>query len=269
MPMKLWLTLFTLTAALSALAELAKPFPAHWGEPPKIQTRDYRELPDGYGHGSSTLANWIKTNLAKDAASAGGSKPAAPEPLFACDFSKLPAGPLPESFLVMQGEFTVKDLGTNQVLELPGSPLDSYSVLFGPVTNANIAVAARVFGTAKGRRQPTFGVGAGGVAGYKLQIAPAKKLAELLLDAQVVASAPFTWESGAWTHCRLQIRKTGDAAWRVSAKAWNDGGPEPKEWLISHDTREAPIAGQASVLGSPFAGTPIWYDDLKVSGAGE
>lgn len=262
--MKIWLSLFTLAAALSALAELAKPFPAHWGEPPKVQTRDYRPLPDGYGHGSSTLANWIKTNLTKDAAAAGGSKPATPEPLFACDFSKLPGGPLPEPFLIMQGEFTVKDLGTNQVLELPGSPLDSYSVLFGPVTNANISIEARVFGTAKGRRLPTFGVGTGGVAGYKLQIAPAKKLAELLLDAQVVASAPFTWESGAWTQCKLQVRMTGDNAWRVEAKAWKTGEAEPTDWLLFFDAKEAPISGQASVLGSPFAGTPIWYDDLRV-----
>ena len=66
--MKILLTLFCLIA-MTTLAESAKPFPAHWGEPPKIQTRDYRELPEGYGHGSSTLAKWIEANLAKDAAS--------------------------------------------------------------------------------------------------------------------------------------------------------------------------------------------------------
>ena len=43
-----------------------KAFPAHWGEPPRIQTRDLRELPAGYGQGSSTLARWIQTNLDKD-----------------------------------------------------------------------------------------------------------------------------------------------------------------------------------------------------------
>mgnify|MGYP001158503012 FL=1 len=43
-----------------------KEFPAHWGEPPAIQTRDLRPLPGGYGQGSSTLANWIKSNLKKD-----------------------------------------------------------------------------------------------------------------------------------------------------------------------------------------------------------
>jgi len=40
-------------------------FPAHWGEPPKLQTRDLRPLPGGYGRGSGTLAKWIKENMAR------------------------------------------------------------------------------------------------------------------------------------------------------------------------------------------------------------
>ena len=44
-----------------------KAFPTHWGAPPKLQTRDYRPLPGGYGHGSGTLAKWITENLEKDA----------------------------------------------------------------------------------------------------------------------------------------------------------------------------------------------------------
>lgn len=39
-----------------------KPFPSNWGKPPEIQTKDYRPLPYGYGHGSSTLYHWIKEN---------------------------------------------------------------------------------------------------------------------------------------------------------------------------------------------------------------
>ena len=43
-----------------------KPFPKHWGDPPSRQTRDLRQLPGGYGMGSSTLAQWILENLARD-----------------------------------------------------------------------------------------------------------------------------------------------------------------------------------------------------------
>jgi len=44
-----------------------KPFPAHWGAPPRIQTRDLRPLPGDYGRGSGTLAKWIQMNLDRDA----------------------------------------------------------------------------------------------------------------------------------------------------------------------------------------------------------
>lgn len=43
-----------------------KRFPAHWGAPPRLQTKDLRPLPGGYGMGSSTLAGWIRKNLEKD-----------------------------------------------------------------------------------------------------------------------------------------------------------------------------------------------------------
>lgn len=46
-------------------------FPAHWGDPPQLQTRDLRPLPGGYGQGSSTLAKWIEENMAKDAEKKG------------------------------------------------------------------------------------------------------------------------------------------------------------------------------------------------------
>ncbi|MBI1246818.1 hypothetical protein GC197_03110 [bacterium] len=44
-----------------------KPFPTHWGAPPRLQTRDLRPLPGGYGQGSGTLARWIQQNLDRDA----------------------------------------------------------------------------------------------------------------------------------------------------------------------------------------------------------
>lgn len=57
-------------AAGAKKPEPAGRFPAHWGDPPMIQTRDLRPLPGGYGKGSSTLAKWIEANMAKDAAKA-------------------------------------------------------------------------------------------------------------------------------------------------------------------------------------------------------
>jgi predicted secreted protein len=43
-----------------------KSFPQHWGAPPRLQTKDLRPLPGGYGMGSSTLAGWIRKNMERD-----------------------------------------------------------------------------------------------------------------------------------------------------------------------------------------------------------
>jgi hypothetical protein len=53
-------------AMVAAPAAAPEQYPAHWGEPPRIQTRDYVPLPGGYGHGSSTLAHWIRQHLDRD-----------------------------------------------------------------------------------------------------------------------------------------------------------------------------------------------------------
>ena len=251
-----------------AFAELKKAFPAHWGKPPEIQTQDYVELPAGYGNGSSTLKNWISANLARDKVAAAANSPSATV-LYSQDFEKLTAGPLPEEFMVLGGEFVVKAESTNKFLELPGSPLDSFAVQFGPGEKENVAVGARILGMAKGRRTPAFGVGLGGVSGFKLQVSPGKKVLELLKDQEAKTDVSFEWKSGEWVHLRLQVRKLKDGEWKIEGKAWMQGSAEPKEWMISFDEKEDPIPGKASVLGSPFAGTPIWFDDLVVEKIGK
>jgi hypothetical protein len=243
-------------------AKVTKEFPAHWGKPPEIQTLDYVELPAGYGHGSSTLAKWITANLNRD--KAGNTEPARPTALYENHFENAEAGKLPDEFMALAGDFVVKRDGTNQFLELPGSPLDSFAVQFGPSESVDVAAGARIFSTAKGRRAPTFGVGLGGVAGFKLQVSPGKKALELLKDQEVKTSLAFDWRSGSWTQLRLQVRKVKAGGWKIEGKAWPQGSPEPKDWMVSCDETEEPVGGRASVLGSPFAGTPIWFDDLRV-----
>ena len=52
--------------AEQARAKLLPRFPSRWGPPPRTQTRDYVELPGGYGFGSSTLKGWIEKHAAED-----------------------------------------------------------------------------------------------------------------------------------------------------------------------------------------------------------
>lgn len=51
-------------------------YPEHWGEPPTFGTMDVRELPGGYGTGSSTLVAWIQRHLDLDADLSAAPPPA-------------------------------------------------------------------------------------------------------------------------------------------------------------------------------------------------
>lgn len=263
------LTLFlgVFLALAAAVCAQNKSFPAHWGPPPKIQTMDYVLLPGGYGNGSSTLAKWIERNLEKDRQGAGGGEQA--PAIFSANFETNQPGKLPEDFLVLDGAFEIKEDGGNKFIELPGAPLETYGLLFGPAQTNDIAVSARIQSSIKGRRYPVFGVGLNGVGGYKMLVAPAKGELELFKGDERVASARCEWKSGAWTSLRLQLRKTGAGEWRAEGKAWPAGAAETKSWMISFADKAEPVAGRASIWGSPISGQPIRFDDLSVRRIGE
>jgi hypothetical protein len=188
------------------------------------------------------------------------------QPLYTNNLESATVGKVPEDFMVLGGDFKVKAEGGNKFLELPGSPLDAFTVQFGPSGNPETVAGARINGTGKGRRFPTFGIGLNGVAGYRLQVSPAKNLLELYRDQELKGSAPFDWKSGAWTSLRLQVRKDTAGGWKIEAKAWLEGATEPA-WMIAVNDKEDPPAGRASLFGSPFSGIPIQFDDLMVAKA--
>ena len=189
--------------------------------------------------------------------------------LYTNGFDKAELNKVPDDMLVLDGGFAVKEEGGNKFLELPGAPLETFGVLFGPTEGSGLSVQARLQGSGKGRRFPTFAVGLNGVGGFKLQVSPAKKLIELVRGDEALASAPFTWESGSWTMLRLQCRKVKDGEFKLEGKAWKQGEAEPKEWQISRAEAVESPAGRPSVWGMPFAGTPVRFDDLQVSRATE
>jgi hypothetical protein len=183
---------------------------------------------------------------------------------FKTDFELANADSLPEELMVLAGQFSVKEIGGNKVLELPGTPLEDFGALFGPAESDEVAVRARVRSESTKRLAPRFGVGLNGVAGYRLLVSPGQNALQLLRDQQVVASAPFDWKPGTWTSLHLQVRKTPESKWIIEGRAWTDGTPEPKDWPISFEISEAPPAGKASIWGAPYSGKPILFDDLSV-----
>ncbi len=186
-------------------------------------------------------------------------------PLYENNFEKTELDKVPDDFLVLDGQFAVKQDGDNRFLELPGAPLDTFGAMFGPTEKEGLVVSARIFGTAKGRRFPAFAVSLNGFGGYKLQVSASKKQLELSKGDAVKASVPFEWISGQWTHLKLQVRKVKNGEWKVEGKVWQKSDKEPAAWTISFDETEQPTAGRAAVWGNPFSGTPIRFDDLRVA----
>jgi hypothetical protein len=195
----------------------------------------------------------IATSLAAQAAG----------PLVQEDFEKAKPDEVPEEFLVLDGNWAVKDAGGNKVIELPGAPLDSFGALFGPAQVDGVVLTARAKSERAGRKYPAFAISLNGVGGYRLQVSAAKKALEIFQGDEPRASVPFEWESGAWTRLKLQVRKDG-AGWVVEGRAWKDGTGEPKDWTITHALSEAPPEGRPAFWGNPFSGLPIQFDDLKL-----
>lgn len=187
----------------------------------------------------------------------------AAEPLYKNDFESATVDKAPEQMMVMAGTFEVKKDGENKVLELPGEPLDTFGLLFGPSVKEDVTATARFYGTKKGRKFPTFGLSLNGVGGYRLQVSPAKAMLEFVKADEVKLSVPFTWTPDAWTKLRITVKKT-DAGWTIEGKAWPATGAEPEKPMISVDEKDAPKAGRAGLWGSPYAGTPIRFDDLEI-----
>jgi len=179
------------------------------------------------------------------------------------DFQATEVGKLPEGFQVIAGNFKVQEKEGHRFLELPGAPLDSFSVLFGTAQAEGVVVSAKCFGTKTGRKFPTFALGLNGGGGFRLQMSPAKTTLEIIRGDLSRASVPFEWKSGEWVMLKLQIRKVADKWW-VEGKAWLAADKEPAGWNVTYEETVTPPSGRASLWGSPFSGTPIRFDDVVI-----
>ena len=104
------------------------PYPKSWGEPPMMGTMDYRALPGGYGHGSSTLASWISDKMESERKSANGQvsfPPAFGEPprMQTRDFRPLPFG-------YGHGSGTIAQWLTTKAQEVYGETVEEYDAMY-------------------------------------------------------------------------------------------------------------------------------------------
>jgi hypothetical protein len=188
---------------------------------------------------------------------------ATPEPLFSEDFEAAETGKLPKGFTAFSGAFKVQQAEGRKFLELPGAPLDTFGVLFGPAAKPPLDAQASFYATQVKRKMPAFGVSLSGVGGYRLQVSAAKGQLEIFKADHPLVGVPFSWKTATWTTLRIRTREAG-GKWLVEGKAWPADAPEPAEWSISYEAPEPPQEGRAGVWGNPFSGTPIRFDDLKL-----
>ena len=200
---------------------------------------------------------------------AGDDQKPATATTYANGFDKIDVGPPPEELFVVNGNFEVAEVEGNRFLKLPGEPLQTFGLLFGPKGQVATEVAARIQGTNVGKTFPEFGVGANDTGGFRLWLLPGQDALEIRKEDVPKVRVPFKWQGGAWTHFRLRVSDAGGGKWRVQGKVWTAAAKEPGEWMIALDADAAPPAGQASVWGQPYAGTPIGFDDLAVTPVGK
>ncbi len=252
--------LVLLTGCPSPTEEGTKP-PARAGQPPAGSGRELGGTSNQLSQSNEAMARLIGENVDRQRKAI----PPQVHVLFDCDFEKAETNKVPEDFLVLDGAFAVQEEKSNRFLELPGAPLDSFGVLFGPTCSNNISLCARIFGTARGRREPVFGVSLGGAGGLKLMVAPGKRVIELGRGDDSLARTPYTWETGKWTWMRLHIRPLGPDEWLAEGKAWREGTPEPPAWQVTYREKSEPSPGRPGVWGSPISGTPIRFDDFRLT----
>jgi hypothetical protein len=187
------------------------------------------------------------------------------QPGYSQGFEQAKEGKPPEDLLILAGQFQVKSVDNNKVVEVAPHPLESFAILFGPGDQQTYAVSARIKSTNTGRRFPEFGVGALGPSGYKLWLMPATGQLQLKAGDQTLTHVPFEWKSGTWTRLKLLLTKAADNKMKLQGKAWADGQQEPRDWTISVEINQPPKPGKASIWATPYSGTPVQFDDLSVT----
>lgn len=174
-------------------------------------------------------------------------------------------GDVPKEVFVVDGTIKIAAKDGSKAIMIDPTPITDATAQLGDSSNGSSAIEAKVFASKKGRSFPRFGVSVHGMNGYRLIANLSKKEVELIKGDQVVKSAPFTWTTETWTKLRLEVKKTSDSEWSISGKIWSADAREPKDAAIHHTDTGMKGQGKCAIWGTPFAETPIYFDDVKVA----
>lgn len=180
------------------------------------------------------------------------------------DCEKWTEGEPPAEVFVVDGTIRIKEKDGNKAIEIGIDPLVDGCAMLGSSANGSASIQARAFASKNGRSFPRFGIGVHGQSGYRLIVLCAKKELQLVKNDQVIKSAPYEWTSDAWMNLKLEALKDAQGKWSISGKAWPAGVAEPVEPQIKHEDSTLKGQGKCSIWGTPFSGTPICFDDMKL-----
>ena len=197
------------------------------------------------------------------------SAPAGEMKTFSFDCEAWGEGAPPADVFVVNGSITVKAVEKNKALEVGvGGELGQASAQLGTSAKGAASIESRILATKMGRSFPSFGIGIYGNSGYRLMIAPAKKEIQIVkgdeTTAVVLKTASAEWTSGAWVKLKLESKMGADKKWVLTGKVWPADGAEPKEPSITVDDDSSKGQGKCSIVATPFSGTPIYFDDIKI-----
>jgi outer membrane protein assembly factor BamB len=199
----------------------------------------------------------------------------APTLPLAADFSKVPEKRIPGGWTNTQGKFEVVNLEGRLVLQKTAvnpSPLVARANAYLSVPNSSgYTIEAEVRGDEMRGDLPDMGVIA---CRYHLFLyGKGQQLRLVSWDAvpRIDNTIVFPWKAGAWYHMKLTTEVQGDTT-VVRGKVWPKGSDEPKDWLvevkdpIGNKEGSPGLYGNAlSVEGPEKPGTPIYYDNVKVT----
>lgn len=182
------------------------------------------------------------------------------------ELEKFPEGNSPQEIFVIDGTIQIKVRQGRKVIEISGDKpeVDAGAVL-GPAANGAAKIAARVFASKAGRSFPRFGIGVHGQTGFRLFVVPARMQMQLMKGDEVITAVPFAWKNETAVQLRLAFTPVSAGQWIVTGKVWTDGTPEPAAAQITHGITSPPPRGQSSIWATPYAGTPVDFDQIKVS----
>ncbi|MGI8601706.1 MAG: hypothetical protein ACR2OZ_01770 [Verrucomicrobiales bacterium] len=179
------------------------------------------------------------------------------------DFEQFKVGPLPDDFMVVEGEFRIAEQDGKKVLELLPQPIADGAVLVGPSASGASSIRALTKAEKSRRSFPRFGLGLQGISGTKLRVVPAQKTIELVQGEAQIAKADFEWKENTWLVVELNVGESA-GAWTAEARVWLAGGRRPDQPSLTAKLPGPPGQGRPSVIGTPYANKPIYFDDVEV-----